>query len=461
VVPTPFHPLALGDVIEGFGSFFWSSFLLKKVIGTWDWKKNEFRQGSPADCSLLSTQLPYIPWNELSPEIRIMTTTYVSNFQPVEEENHYIVQNVAFCLDPSDKKEVVFVFSGRGANGKTAYMNLINRALGDYSGTAAQSMFTQQPPDSQKPREDIMSARNCRVLCVSELTGNNLFSRKKLYQKSELYQEELYQVSFAPKVATSLACFRDDHTTQLSPSLFFGQAFLLKKVLGTLVLGTMKILSGHDRFTARHNHQSQIKFYLHFTIFILTNETPKITAGAGDHGTWRRLVFAVFRVTFRSSLQEITDPLTERVGMTTAEFHAVQDKIAVGFLSLLVEYKRNPHIYPLPAAYAAEQEAQEKKNSIYIRFLNDAVNFAAVNPETQQRELIGTPSSMMTLFQGFTEWMRLRRSSMNNIDFDVFNDQIRVLLQLRYIYSYLDVQSQEMVYDITVKAAYGNTRRAT
>jgi hypothetical protein len=221
----------------------------------------------------------------------------------------------------------------------------------------------------------------------------------------------------------------------------------------------MKVLSGHDRFTARHNHQSQIKFYLHFTIFILTNETPKITAGAGDHGTWRRLIFAVFRVTFRSSLQEIEDPMTERVGMTPAEFHAVQDKIAVGFLSLLVEFKRSPHIYPLPAAYAAEQKAQENKNSIYIRFLNDAVNFPVINPQTQLRELVGTACSMMTLFLGFTEWMKMRRSSMNNIDFDVFNDQIRVLMQLRYVYPYLDPASQEMVYDVTVKDAYGHTRK--
>ncbi|RYE19220.1 MAG: hypothetical protein EOP45_12950, partial [Sphingobacteriaceae bacterium] len=365
--------------------------------GTWDWKKDEFRQGSPADCSTLSTQLPYIPWAELSEEIRNLVMTYISNFQPVEEEFHYIIQNVAFCLDPSNRKEVVFVFSGKGSNGKSAFMNLIVRALGDYAGTAAQAMFTQQPPDSQKPREDIMAVRNCRVLCVSELTG-------------------------------------------------------------TLVLGTMKVLSGHDRFTARHNHSSQIKFYLHFITFILTNETPKISAGAGDYGTWRRLIFAVFRITFVKE-EELTDPVTQRVGMSAAAFDAAQDTIAVGFLSLLVEYKRKQHIYPLPAAYLAEQKSQENKNSIYIRFLNDAINFPVVNDETQRMQNQGSPVTMMTLFLSFTEWMKMRRSSMNNIDYDTFNEQTKVLLEQRFIRPYLDPISRDWMYEVTVKDLFIVNRR--
>ena len=205
--------------------------------GTWDFQKMEFRPGVPSDCSTMSTERAYIPFEDLPLATQEKLITFISRVFPFEDEKDFMMEHFANSLDASQKRELVFIMWGHGGNGKSALMNLLVKATGGYAGTSAQSLLTQPPPDSQKPREDIMGCRNARNLTVSELTA-------------------------------------------------------------ALVLSTMKVLSSHDRWSARSNNSATETFYLHFIIFILTNEIPKIAAGAADNGTIPNSNFQLFESNF-------------------------------------------------------------------------------------------------------------------------------------------------------------------
>jgi phage/plasmid-associated DNA primase len=66
--------------------------------GTFDFTKNEFRAGRPSDCSNISCENDYVPWEDISAEEQEMCEEWIANIFPIEEERDYIMEQIANAL---------------------------------------------------------------------------------------------------------------------------------------------------------------------------------------------------------------------------------------------------------------------------------------------------------------------------------------------------------------------------
>ena len=188
-------------------------------------------------------------------------------------------------------------------------------------------------------------------------------------------------------------------------------------------------------------------------MIILTNEIPRITAGAADNGTWRRLFFVYFRSTFVARKEQVRNKYNF-VGIPTAQFHQLQEEIAPVFISLLIEYKKEGKIYPTPPAFQQELEKIKSKNSCYSRFIDEFVQFPPIDPVTG-KYLIEDQcprTTRIAMFQAFTQWNKYRRANAN-IDMDKFTDHIDEIFSTRtpILPTIWDTESHSQAYPVHIR----------
>lgn len=161
----------------------------------------------------------------------------------------YLQRAFGYSLTGLTYEQCLFLFFGRGANGKSTYLEVQRRVLGDYARQCDFTTFLERKGDG--PRNDIARLAGARFVTASEAGEGR----------------------------------------RLSESV-------------------IKSMTGSDVVSARFLHQEHFEFQPQFKITLATNHKPDIRGT--DHGIWRRIRLVPFTVQIPESEQDpkLLDALT-------------------------------------------------------------------------------------------------------------------------------------------------------
>jgi len=196
----------------------------------------------PSDPKHLITKVvnaSYIPDPTCPHWIKFLFDSFEHDVETIES-----VQRLAgYTLIGEVREELIVIFFGSGANGKSVYSNVSNNVLGDYAKTAPPSILATRRGDDHRPRDDIAALRGARYVSVNET------------QAGDRLDEQV-----------------------------------------------VKALAGREPIAARPLYGQYFSFRPSFKVWLRTNHKPIIVGD--DHGIWRRLVLVPFSRIFKPEEQD-------------------------------------------------------------------------------------------------------------------------------------------------------------
>jgi len=213
-----------------------STKLIGMKNGVYDLTYHCFRQGRCDDYISMSTKNEYYQYTWEDPLIK-QIMDFIAQVIPNASVRNYLLKTFASCLDGSTSQEKFYIFLGCGGNGKSKLMELMQLALGDYSGTLSVSAITQNRPPSNAPTPEFMRLKGRRFVTFQETN-----------KKEELNSART------------------------------------------------KELTGGDTIVARGLNKDPIEYKPQFKLFLCCNHFPKVPPE--DGGMWRRLKVILFTSCF-------------------------------------------------------------------------------------------------------------------------------------------------------------------
>lgn len=153
----------------------------------------------------------------------------------------YLQRCVGYSLTGETKEHALFLLYGKGANGKSTFLEVIRHVLGDYAQTADFASFMVSK--NQTVRNDIAKLNGARLVTATESESGKRMSE-----------------------------------------------------------AVVKQLTGGDTVTARFLYSEHFEFVPQFKLWLGTNHKPKIVGA--DDGIWRRIRLIPFTVQFPKDRQD-------------------------------------------------------------------------------------------------------------------------------------------------------------
>ena len=153
----------------------------------------------------------------------------------------YVKRAIGYSLTGSTSEQCLFIFIGDGANGKSTFVNVISKLLGDYSKAAAAQTLVAK--GSTSVGDDLVDLVGARLIPVSETEEGEALAEAKIKQ-----------------------------------------------------------MTGGDILKARPLYGKYIQFEIIGKILLATNSLPSINNT--DHGIWRRIQAIPFNRTFTAEQQD-------------------------------------------------------------------------------------------------------------------------------------------------------------
>lgn len=193
-----------------------------------------FREGKPEDCISFSTGIDYDAGRKYYeypawPEVE----QFIKKVLPDREVRDYFMKHLATNILGGNTAQKFHILTGSGSNGKSMIMNLMAKALGDYSCTVPISLFTQKRKSSGSAAPEVARLKGRRFITMQE----------------------------------------PDESIALNT-------------------GLMKEITSGEKVYARDLFKSGSEFEIQAKFHLACNEKPKINTT--DGGTWRRLVVINF-----------------------------------------------------------------------------------------------------------------------------------------------------------------------
>lgn len=172
---------------------------------------------------------------------------FLSEVLPVEDTRAYVQRCIGATIGGKAINDLLLVCYGEGGTGKSTFLNAILKTLGDYGAAADLGTFTT-PRDAHGPQPDLARLKGRRMVAISEVDQGG-------------------------------------------------------------ALAVLKRVSGGDVIVTRSHHQECFEFAAQFTIWIITNQRPRVPDD--DSGAWRRIREIPFTVRFPKPDVSIRDTLTD------------------------------------------------------------------------------------------------------------------------------------------------------
>jgi len=200
-----------------------------------------FREGKPEDCISFSTGIDYDETRKYYeypawPEVE----DFIKKVLPDKTVRDYFMKHLATNILGGNTAQKFHILTGSGSNGKSMIMNLMAKALGDYSCTVPISLFTQKRKSSGSAAPEVARLKGRRFITMQE----------------------------------------PDESIALNT-------------------GLMKEITSGEKVYARDLFKSGSEFEIQAKFHLACNEKPKINTT--DGGTWRRLVVINFISKFVST----------------------------------------------------------------------------------------------------------------------------------------------------------------
>jgi P4 family phage/plasmid primase-like protien len=195
--------------------------------GVYDLKMHIFRDGMPDDYIYHSTKINYMAYSPELPVVAEINDFFAKVFT-VEAVRNYVLDLLACTIDGSIQQERFYILNGRGGNGKSRLLDLLQKATGDYFCILPIALLTQKRAASNSAQSELTRTKGRRFAVMQEPSEQDKIN-----------------------------------------------------------IGFMKELSGNDTILARGLYQEPFEFKPQFKMFMTCNELPEIPSM--DAGTWRRL----------------------------------------------------------------------------------------------------------------------------------------------------------------------------
>lgn len=202
--------------------------LLCMTNGVYDLDASVFRDGLPGDYISYCTGQTYDPELLKSPHLKEIQD-FFEKIQPNPNMRHYLLRVLASCLYGNFGNEKINMWFGKGRNGKSKIIALMEYVMGDYACKIPPQVLTQKRPLSNQASPEIARARGKRFASTQEPdTGD------------------------------------------------------------ALNVGVLKELTGGDKLISRMLFNNPIEFRPQYHLFYMVNIFPEIRAL--DDGTWERIL---------------------------------------------------------------------------------------------------------------------------------------------------------------------------
>jgi P4 family phage/plasmid primase-like protien len=196
-----------------------------------------FRNGQPSDYMTMNTGIDYIENVNTDDVNSFLEKVFVD-----KEIREYVLKVTASCL-LGGSDEHFHMWVGSGANGKSTYVQLVEKTFGDYAAKLPISLLTNKRGLSGNATPEIMRTRGRRFISMQEPDND------------------------------------DD-----------------------IKVGLMKELTGGDKIVGRELYKNSVEFLPQFKLFLCCNRLPTIPST--DEGTWRRLRVVEFKSKFKDEPKE-------------------------------------------------------------------------------------------------------------------------------------------------------------
>lgn len=207
--------------------------LLALQNGVFELESGVFRNANPNDMLTKQADTKYVG-AAYDKECEVWLN-FLEVVQPDSSMRVWLQRFAGYCLTGRIDEQILTVFHGGGANGKTVFIETLKRVLGSYATQAQFETFCERHNDSSI-RNDIARLDKIRLVVATEGAEGS----------------------------------------RLDESI-------------------VKQLTGGDEITARFLHKEFFTFTPRFKIVLVTNHKPVITGT--DHGIWRRVVLVPWLVT--------------------------------------------------------------------------------------------------------------------------------------------------------------------
>ena len=150
-----------------------------------DFKNKIYRKGLPEDFITKSTNIDYIPYDDLSGntlfnnphcENHEKVIEEINNFMnqlfPNEELRRYMWEHLASVLIGTNDNQTFNIYTGSGSNGKSKLVELLGKSLGDYKATVPITLITQTRNGIGSTSPEIVQLMGVRYAVMQEPSKN-------------------------------------------------------------------------------------------------------------------------------------------------------------------------------------------------------------------------------------------------------------------------------------------------
>ena len=279
--------------------------------GIYDLENCVFRDGLPEDYLTFSTRNSYYNFDE-DDEKLLEVKKFLTEVLPKDNIREYVMTVFGSCVT-GKTYEKFFIFTGKGGNGKSKLVELLENCLGNYSCTLPVTLMTQKRCRAEAADPVLAGIPGKRFGCMQEPDKN----------------EEIH-------------------------------------------VGFMKQLTGGDKVKARGLHKDPIEFKPQIKIFMCCNVLPQVSDN--DEGTWRRIRVVEFIASF---VDEPNPNIRYqyKIDTTLGDKIKVDGPWVEPFIFLVLEYykKYKKNGIKEPAAVKKCTQEYKSESDIFSQFISEKI----------------------------------------------------------------------------------------
>ena len=142
-----------------------------------DFKNKIHRQGQPDDYISKSTNIDYIPLDNIKDTDSIKgVTEFMEQLFPNEELRKYMWEHLASTLIGNNDNQTFNIYTGSGRNGKSKLVDLMSKMLGDYKAMVPVTLVTQKRNAIGSTSSEIVQLMGVRYAVMQEPSKNDIIN---------------------------------------------------------------------------------------------------------------------------------------------------------------------------------------------------------------------------------------------------------------------------------------------
>ena len=151
--------------------------------GIYDLTNLRFRIGAPEDYISKSTGYDYLDKKKLTKydyDYQKRIKKFFESCIPKDQVRTYVLRFIASCLDGVSKEQQFPFWVGKGGNGKSVTISMIQNAFGNYWSSMSSAYLTKKRNDSSAASPDLADKVGVRIITFQETEDNETIQVSKL-----------------------------------------------------------------------------------------------------------------------------------------------------------------------------------------------------------------------------------------------------------------------------------------